>query len=131
MFRITDVDECRNGFSNCSQREDCLNTDGSFTCVCSDGYTRVNRTCAGTHSFLITCTLIYITKANSLDSCPLKVFGILNARGRGYDNSIGKPCRVGCDLSLIHLVRKERLCVKNLFDHVPRKQLDASLDMII
>ena len=78
MFRITDVDECSNGSSNCSGNERCVNTDGSFTCVCSDGYTRVNGSCAGTHSFLITCTLIRITlrKVYSLESCPLKVFGI-------------------------------------------------------
>ena len=32
----TDTDECSEGMSNCSQV--CINTDGSFTCGCNDGY---------------------------------------------------------------------------------------------
>ena len=32
----TDVDECSEGTSGCSQ--DCTNTVGSFTCSCFDGY---------------------------------------------------------------------------------------------
>ena len=32
-----DIDECSDGTDDCSQT--CLNTDGSFTCECTSGYT--------------------------------------------------------------------------------------------
>ena len=35
-FITTDVDECAEGISECSQ--DCTNSVGSFTCLCRDGY---------------------------------------------------------------------------------------------
>ena len=37
-YFITDVDECVFGIHNCDGNATCLNTDGSFTCSCNEGY---------------------------------------------------------------------------------------------
>ena len=42
-----DIDECARGLAGCS--DNCINTPGSFTCTCMDGFELVsdNLTCAG------------------------------------------------------------------------------------
>ena len=45
-FCLIDVDECR--FSDTcdnSSRADCMNTPGSYTCVCKEGYKGDGRSC--------------------------------------------------------------------------------------
>ena len=37
MFYL-DIDECEELTHNCKIFETCANTDGSFNCVCDDGY---------------------------------------------------------------------------------------------
>eukprot|EP00117_Sycon_ciliatum_P002421 scpid7190/ scgid3720/ Fibrillin-1 len=34
-----DVDECSEGLHDCSPSADCVNTEGSYECICRDGYT--------------------------------------------------------------------------------------------
>ena len=36
IYFNVDIDECTNNTDNCNQT--CTNTEGSFTCGCSDGY---------------------------------------------------------------------------------------------
>ena len=39
LLSYTDVDECTQGSHDCLQRlASCSNTDGSYNCLCRDGY---------------------------------------------------------------------------------------------
>ena len=42
-----DIDECAEGLDNCDTNADCVNTDGSFLCICWEGYEGDGRTCRG------------------------------------------------------------------------------------
>jgi len=44
---IPDIDECEQGLSDCDQI--CNNTDGSYSCECHNGFTRVENGCEGLH----------------------------------------------------------------------------------
>ena len=44
---LADVDECADGTHNCSSNAKCTNTDGSFTCDCSDGFIGNGQLCEG------------------------------------------------------------------------------------
>ena len=35
----TDIDECSLGLDSCVENADCTDTEGSYTCMCSSGYT--------------------------------------------------------------------------------------------
>ena len=35
---ILDINECHNNSSGCHENTICINTDGSYTCQCKDGY---------------------------------------------------------------------------------------------
>ena len=43
IMLISDVDECDK--TPCSTNEECLNNEGSFSCVCGSGYRRENKVC--------------------------------------------------------------------------------------
>ncbi|XP_019616130.1 PREDICTED: fibrillin-3-like [Branchiostoma belcheri] len=40
-----DIDECARGTHHCHQHSNCTNTEGSYRCVCNNGYTGNGRTC--------------------------------------------------------------------------------------
>ena len=46
---IIDIDECDKGSHNCSleNRQMCINTEGSFECVCISGFNFVSKNCEG------------------------------------------------------------------------------------
>ena len=43
----TDIDECTRGTDNCDVNADCINTEGSFQCVCRAGYEGTGQECTG------------------------------------------------------------------------------------
>ena len=43
----TDIDDCAEGLANCSSDAECINTPGSFECVCLEGFTGDGVTCEG------------------------------------------------------------------------------------
>ena len=47
LCHVTDVDECEEGISGCTQ--ECTNSDGSFVCSCNVGYLLESngKTCTG------------------------------------------------------------------------------------
>ena len=52
MYRLSgcfcsDNNECTSGASNCATNAACINTPGSFTCVCNAGYSGTGVTCSG------------------------------------------------------------------------------------
>ena len=43
----SDIDECADATNNCDSNATCINTPGSFTCTCNQGYTGNGTTCEG------------------------------------------------------------------------------------
>ena len=46
---IPDIDECREGTSGCDGNANCTNSEGSFTCNCTIGYSGDGFMCAGNY----------------------------------------------------------------------------------
>lgn len=42
-----DIDECARDSDNCDLNANCVNTQGSFECVCREGYEGNGRMCTG------------------------------------------------------------------------------------
>ena len=42
-----DINECAEGTHNCDVNSDCINTGGSYQCVCRTGYDGNGRVCRG------------------------------------------------------------------------------------
>ena len=47
LFRLSDINECTISVDNCDANAFCNNTDGSFDCICSPGYTGSGTSCTG------------------------------------------------------------------------------------
>ena len=47
MHISTDVDECGNGTDDCDMNANCMNTNGSFICVCISGWSGDGVVCEG------------------------------------------------------------------------------------
>ena len=47
---LKDVNECTNGFHNCSHNTICKNTNGSYECECNNGYMGNGYQCTGKDS---------------------------------------------------------------------------------
>ena len=45
---ISDIDECSAESSPCDENAECTNSDGSFSCLCKQGFTGDGKTCQGT-----------------------------------------------------------------------------------
>ena len=43
----TDIDECEAGTVSCHTNAECTNTDGSYTCSCSSGFSGDGMSCVG------------------------------------------------------------------------------------
>ena len=44
---LTDIDECDDSTVSCGDNAECANTDGSYSCSCSSGYSGDGMTCTG------------------------------------------------------------------------------------
>ena len=44
---VPDINECATESDSCDANADCTNTDGSYVCACSDGYTGNGFSCSG------------------------------------------------------------------------------------
>ena len=47
ILSISDIDECTRNRNPCDENADCLNNDGSFSCVCKKGFTGNGTDCLG------------------------------------------------------------------------------------
>ena len=47
-----DINECDDGTASCDVNAQCTNTDGSYNCSCSSGYSGDGMTCTGMYSQL-------------------------------------------------------------------------------
>lgn len=60
-FIILDIDECLEAaiaakdLCESDKNSQCLNTEGSFECVCVPGYEKLNETCARKHAGMQLC----------------------------------------------------------------------------
>ena len=52
FLRLVGVDECALGTDDCSQYATCTDTDSSYYCTCSPGFTGDGRTCSGKSGML-------------------------------------------------------------------------------
>ncbi|CAG2228191.1 unnamed protein product [Mytilus edulis] len=43
--KCEDINECLDGIDNCPANSNCTNTDGSFTCICLEGFRKVGSEC--------------------------------------------------------------------------------------
>ncbi|CAG2253241.1 unnamed protein product [Mytilus edulis] len=43
--KCEDINECLDGMDNCPANSNCTNTDGSFTCICLEGFRKVGSEC--------------------------------------------------------------------------------------
>ena len=57
MIIPIDINECSDGSSNCTTDSTCLNTQGSYSCICPEGYSGDGRQdgdgCRGTFMVII------------------------------------------------------------------------------
>ena len=76
---IVDINECKNENSVCPENSQCINTNGSYTCVCDEGYFHVQtesvNECKGKNHMLLfqlhkayyfVCNKIYIAIPETL-----------------------------------------------------------------
>lgn len=52
-FCVTDVDECATDSHQCNPTQICINTEGGYTCSCTDGYWLLEGQCLGKGSPLL------------------------------------------------------------------------------
>ena len=50
-----DINECLGGLSDCDRRALCKNTEGSYTCTCTDGTLGDGKSCTSKSSDLMCC----------------------------------------------------------------------------
>ena len=50
---IPDINECTAGTDNCDTNAHCINTPGSFTCACNQGYSGNGVTCTGMYYTIV------------------------------------------------------------------------------
>ncbi len=44
---LSDIEECEDGLDNCDSNATCMNTVGSFTCTCNEGFSGNGVMCSG------------------------------------------------------------------------------------
>ena len=59
---LPDLNECRSGNFECPMNADCMNTEGSYACLCRDGY--AGESCEGRHNRTVHQHFLY---------CPLQI----------------------------------------------------------
>ena len=50
LFKLSlhaDIDECDFGVVECGDEKECMNTDGSYLCVCETGFNQNGTLCKG------------------------------------------------------------------------------------
>ena len=47
IFFLLDIDECSAESSPCDENADCVNSNGSYSCTCKQGFTGDGITCGG------------------------------------------------------------------------------------
>ena len=70
ILSIADIDECAKNGSPCDENADCFNNDGSFSCVCKNGFTGNGTVCLGKIFFsglIVICWLVYDNDDEEVD----------------------------------------------------------------
>ena len=66
----TDIDECAESELSCDENADCVNTVGSYECVCNSGYTRDGFVCLGKiFSAICACIILSVCAYSARPSC--------------------------------------------------------------
>ena len=62
-----DIDECARGTHNCDLiNGDCIDTDGSFQCLCDPGFSGDGTTCTGKNISVSSCCSFSICEAKHI-----------------------------------------------------------------
>lgn len=88
----TDVDECELSLHNCQPSQECINTLGTFTCQCPDGYSKIGQECVGKSKLL--SYLLFCRSALLIQDDPS--VGVIQC---------GRP---DCDYDLLFVYKKDR-----------------------
>ena len=62
FLNFLDVDECGNGNHDCDMNANCMNTDGSFVCVCNSGWSGDGVVCNS--KYFILCVIEFLLVFN-------------------------------------------------------------------
>ena len=49
----SDINECETGTDSCDVSAECTNTDGSYTCSCTSGYSGDGMNCSGISVYVV------------------------------------------------------------------------------
>ena len=71
FYQCADIDECAQGTDNCAPNVECMNVQGSFKCVCREGFEGNGTLCTGKYG-----TATCMRKVANVYGCPVKVFYI-------------------------------------------------------
>ena len=117
----TDIDECSTDtLNNCDINAGCMDIDGSFLCLCSDGYTGNGTDCEGMSFIHFEAVELSIYFIVDVDECVLNVPCDANALCTNTNGSFECMCNAGYTgyglvCSGMALTYCWLLCVKELF----------------
>lgn len=134
-----DADECATGLANCSQNSTCMNTDGSFMCVCNDGYKDDGNgacvdidECAEGSNNCDAKALCINTDGSFTCACPPELF---DKNGDGTECTGSDECATGtstCDVNADCTNTPESFtcaCKTGFFDNSPNQDGSSCADV--
>jgi hypothetical protein len=107
-FALTDIDECVEDIDNCNDNARCINTPGSFQCVCEEGFTGDGVICEPSEWWL--AQAVGLGVAGSKGRKGIEKLGWLGCeykrREKMVDKRVGESMALGKHLGSISMLGK-------------------------